>query len=105
MVAVWVSRKSEKTQVKSLKPPSLLTIEGMAVATMLTSLAARDSAHSILVPGGVESDGRTDTVWPDGRRASRRPGLLVVVSVREFIFVIGGSVVLSLLVLAAIWPW
>jgi hypothetical protein len=29
----------------------------------------------------------------------------MVVSPREFIFVIAGSVVLSLLILAALWPW
>src|SRR5436309_2490618 len=44
MVAAWASRNAENTQVRSAKPPSLLTIDGVAVATMLISIAVRNIA-------------------------------------------------------------
>src|SRR5215212_2423262 len=44
MVAAWASRNAENTQVRSAKPPSLLTIDGVAVATMLVSIAVRNIA-------------------------------------------------------------
>src|SRR5689334_1618063 len=44
MVAAWASRNAEKTQVSSVNPPSLVTIDGVAVATMLISIAVRNIA-------------------------------------------------------------
>src|SRR4051812_45206862 len=38
-------------------------------------------------------------------RGQQEGVLLMVVSLREFIFVGVGSIVLSLVVLAAVWPW
>src|SRR3954464_5330006 len=44
MVAACASRNAEKTQVSSANPPSLLTIDGVAVATMLISIAVMNIA-------------------------------------------------------------
>src|SRR4051812_45618069 len=56
MVAAWASRNAEKTQVNSANPPSLLTIEGVAVATMLISIAERNIA-SITEPVMIRRPG------------------------------------------------
>src|SRR5438067_2793138 len=56
MVAAWASRNAEKTQVSSANPPSLLTIDGVAVATMLISIAERNIA-SITEPVMIRRPG------------------------------------------------
>lgn len=40
MVTPWVKRNAENTQVNSENPPRLLTIVGIAVATIVASTAA-----------------------------------------------------------------
>src|SRR5262249_61393091 len=73
MVAVWVSRKSEKTQANSVKPPRLLTIDGMAVATIVPSIAVANIA-SISEPTTMLRLLPRMVAAPSGRCAAPLPG-------------------------------
>ena len=44
VVAVWASRKDENTQEYRWRSPRLAAIRGMAVATMVASMAITNSA-------------------------------------------------------------
>src|SRR5215211_5799114 len=89
MVAAWASRNAEKTQVSSENPPSLLTIDGVAVATMLISIAVRNIASiteavTIRRPAvdmsGTEAACGAATgkgTWATGRTASAIAGITI----------------------------
>src|SRR5215211_7576836 len=91
MVAAWASRNAEKTQVSSANPPSLLTIDGVAVATMLISIAVRNIASiteavttrrpvldmSGTGAAGGEAAGDGFGAWATGRTASAIDGVTI----------------------------